>query len=541
MTRLRGVIYARASADKKGRAISVASQVAAGKLFFKENGIELVAILRDNDMSASRYAVYERPDYKRALDLLRSGDAKLLWTWENSRAQRELDVFVVLRKLLIEVGGFWAYDDRIYDMNDPDDRIDTAEDAVDSERESEKTRKRVLRGVKNRANDGWWHGPKPFGYTKVFHPESGEAIEMVPHPVTGPAVKEMAKRAIAKKPYSSIAKYLNDANVPTPRDGRWNARQVKNIYAASLDAVAWANLMDQCSPEQQELARDVVVRVSVDREHPSWIARSMNMDGKPTVYASPWNGSKVRSVLMNPAIAGLRVLRGTILCKGRWEALITEKQRTLLMVRLGNPTVKPRRDGIRAKHLLSGILGCSKCERFCYAHKRDGGIYACNQGHISRRVEDTDAFITEMVLARLESAPELFRVTESTDELSRAQADAEELRARLEGFTTEAVNGNLTAKRLAVIEAQLLPKIEAAEKRIHDLSTAPTLAPIAGAQARQVWADLDLAGRREVLRTVMRPRLVRTPVRGRFDPDAVSVTWLSGPVIPDPNPELVAA
>jgi site-specific DNA recombinase len=150
--RLSVVIYARASKDGKGRKISVASQVAQGRKWCTQVGATVVAVLVDNDLSASRYATEARGDYEEALRLLATGAANCLWTWENSRAQRELDVFVRLRKILVEVGGFWAYDDRLYDMHDPDDRVDTAEDAVDAERESEKLRKRVLRGVE--ARDG---------------------------------------------------------------------------------------------------------------------------------------------------------------------------------------------------------------------------------------------------------------------------------------------------------------------------------------------------------------------------------------------------
>jgi site-specific DNA recombinase len=146
---LRGIIYARASKDAKRRAISVSSQVAAGRRFFKKHNIVVVPVLIDNDMSASRYATHERGDYAEALRLLMTGAANLLWTWESSRATRKLDVFVELRRILVDMGGYWAYDGRIHDMNEPDDRIATAEDAVESEKESERLRKRVWRGVES--------------------------------------------------------------------------------------------------------------------------------------------------------------------------------------------------------------------------------------------------------------------------------------------------------------------------------------------------------------------------------------------------------
>src|SRR5947199_7439451 len=102
---LRVVIYARASKDGKGRKISVASQIAWGRKWCTQIGATVVAVLVDNDLSASRYATEARSDYEEALRLLATGAANCLWTWENSRAQRELDVFVRLREILVDVGG----------------------------------------------------------------------------------------------------------------------------------------------------------------------------------------------------------------------------------------------------------------------------------------------------------------------------------------------------------------------------------------------------------------------------------------------------
>ncbi|WET76856.1 hypothetical protein P3102_22395 [Amycolatopsis sp. QT-25] len=114
-----------------------------------------MAVLLDHNLSASRYATEERQDCTEALRLLSTGRANLLWTWENSRAQRNLSIFARLREILEKVGGYWAYD-----MNDPDDRIDTAEDAVDAERESEKIRRRTPRCRGSRAGRavGWSAG-----------------------------------------------------------------------------------------------------------------------------------------------------------------------------------------------------------------------------------------------------------------------------------------------------------------------------------------------------------------------------------------------
>src|SRR5205809_616803 len=111
-----GIKYLRASQDASGRSISVASQRDEGDEFFDEFDVVDAGEFCDNNQSASMYATEVREDYERALEVLRSGRANLLWTFDPSRAQRDLEVYVRLRRICIEMGAFWAYGGRIYDM-----------------------------------------------------------------------------------------------------------------------------------------------------------------------------------------------------------------------------------------------------------------------------------------------------------------------------------------------------------------------------------------------------------------------------------------
>jgi DNA invertase Pin-like site-specific DNA recombinase len=117
-----GVKYLRASQDASGRSISVASQLDEGEEFFAEFDIQDGGVFTDNDLSASTYATENRPDYERALEEIRAARANLIWTFDPSRAQRDIEVYARLRRLLIEAGTFWAYGGRIYDMSNPEDR-----------------------------------------------------------------------------------------------------------------------------------------------------------------------------------------------------------------------------------------------------------------------------------------------------------------------------------------------------------------------------------------------------------------------------------
>jgi site-specific DNA recombinase len=538
MPPLLGIIYARASKDRKGRSISVLSQIEAGRRFFARHGITEVAVLVDNDLSASRYATHEREDYAEALRLLATGAANLLWTWENSRATRELDVFVVLRRILVSIGGFWAYDERIYDMNLPDDRISTAEDAVESEKESERLRKRVTRGIESRAYSGQHHGAIWWGYRKVYDPRTGEATVEI-DPVTGPLAVELVERLLASASESGLAREFEERGIACPQEQKWTAVHVRKLYDASLEETSWARLSAGWMPEQLDAALEVFMLLKA-RESPSMIARHMNIGEYPHVMPGRWCAAKIRGIALNPARAGLRVHQGEIIGKAAWEGVITPHDYYRLLAKLGDPSRRTVKDGDRVKHLLSGIMKCGTCEAgIGIRHKDWGWAYRCKSGHVIRQQDKTDAYVVECVLRRLErpDALELFRVQVDADQAFRAaMSEAQELRARLDAFTDQAADGGITPERLARIEAKLMPKIEAAQRRIREIGMAPMLAEVVGPQARSVWAGLTIGQRRDVVRAIVRVRLMRMDQRGTvaFDPDAIEVTWLAhGPLVPE--------
>ncbi|UUV33611.1 recombinase family protein [Amycolatopsis roodepoortensis] len=529
---LRAVIYARASNAVKGRKVSVASQIATGRKFCSQHGIAVVAVLVDNNLSGSRYATEERQDYNEALRLLSTGQANTLWTWENSRAQRNLSVFAKLRDILEKVGGYWAYDDRIYDMNDPDDRIDTAEDAVDAERESEKIRKRTRRGVEARAMEGLWAGPLGYGYRIVYDQRTGEAHREV-DPETAPFAEAIVDRLIEEPNASVLVRELIEAGVPCARGHVWRADHVKKLQHLSKDPHGWAKLIDSLSTAQQEAAYEALVRARKDT--PSQVAQQMNREQWDHPLPGEWNVSKVRNIALSPVIAGLRVFRKQIIGKGVWQPIISDRKRALIVARLGDPSRSTVRDGTRVKYLQTGILLCGICETPTRSTplKRARPGYRCPHGHLMRDMERTDAYVVEAVLSRLESedARELFRYEDQADELTKAVATARELRARLDGFTDSAANGGIGPERLSRIEAKLVPQIEAAEERVRQIGVSPVVADLLGADARTVWAGLSLSQQREVLRAVVTPRLLPTKGgRAPFNPDDIMLTWLGAPV-----------
>ncbi|MFC4080892.1 recombinase family protein [Amycolatopsis samaneae] len=524
------MIYARASNDGKGRKVSIAQQIEIGRRWCQQAGAVVVAVLVDNDLSASRYATETRGDYEEALRLLAIGEANTLWTWENSRAQRELGTFVRLRKILEDVGGFWAYDDRLYDMQDPDDRMRVAEDAVDAERESEKLRKRVLRGVEARAMSGMWAGPLSYGYRIVYDRDTGEAGREIDES-TRDYAREIVLTLTETGNETALAKDLERRGIPCARATRWRADHVRKLHALSQDPEGWSKFTAALLPEQLDSAYEALVKVRT--ESPSQVAKDMNRGHWTHPMPGKWNASKTRNIALNPALAGLRVYRGKVIGKGTWPAIITEAEHAEVVAKLGDPARRSVRDGDRVKYLLSGILLCSVCdEPVTSAKPARHLVYRCKVGHLSRNMAKTDSVVVERLLARLASdvAREFFRYEGQAKELTEAVKTAQELRARLDGFTDKAADGELSPERLARIEAKLLPKIEAAEERARQIGVSPVVAELVGPQAPEVWETLSITQKRAVLRAVVRPRLLPT-VAGRapFNPNAIAMAWLGRP------------
>src|SRR3954451_17270689 len=166
VARPRAVIYTRVSSDPNDRGRSVEEQETECRAACKRNGWTVAAVYSDNDRSASRYATKARPEYGRVIDCIESGGADVLVTWEASRGTRDLSDYLRLRDLCESQDVLLSYSGRTYDMAESDDRFSTGLDYLLAERESDQTRKRVLRAVRANADKGRPHGKLLYGYPR---------------------------------------------------------------------------------------------------------------------------------------------------------------------------------------------------------------------------------------------------------------------------------------------------------------------------------------------------------------------------------------
>jgi site-specific DNA recombinase len=470
---LEAVIYARVSDDRDGLSRSPEQQVRDSERWCERQGIPILEILADPDKGASRYSRARRENYERALRLLKepSQRRRILVSWESSRAQRDLKVYVELREICEKSGSLWCYDGRIYDMRNAEDRRSTARDAVDDEYESERTRKRVMRDMRANAEAGRPHGKLKYGYRIVRDERTGRAIDRVPDEETAPIIREMAKRILAGEAIRSIARDLNARGIPAPRPAR---------------------------------------------------------KGPDAGGPAKWRSNTVRNLIVSPTYAGLRVTKGEVTGPATWEGILTVDEHERIKALLNDPRRLTQR-GVEPQWLLTNIATCGECGGpLLRVSPRRTDMYACvENGCVARSVRGVDHLVTEAVLRRLESPDALELLASNDQDAAAAFAEARALQDRLDAFVDRAAEGELSDRALARIEAKLLPQIAAAKRRAQSAIRSPLVAEMAGPEARGKWQAKTVRDRREVIRALVEVRIYKAPVRGQrlVNPKFVRLWW----------------
>jgi site-specific DNA recombinase len=452
------LIYTRVSQDQTRQGRSVDEQEHECRAVCDREGWTVVDVLSDNGRSASRYATKTRPAWEQVKRRLATDGIDVLVTWEASRNGRDLGEFVELRHICRANGVLLNYSGRTIDLDDSGDSFRAGLDALISEDESERTRKRVLRAMRSQAAKGRPHGRVLYGYRRSYDPKTGALTGQEPDPETAEVVREMARRFLSGESLYAITEDLN-------------ARRVSGVK---------------------------------------------------------WSMNRVKRCLMNPAYTGLRVHQGEVICDADWPPILDRPTFDAIAARL-----EPRRGGrggTDVKHLLSGIARCGKCGARMYVWKdRAKRVYACTSsgGHLARNKDHLDAYVTAVVLERLRTI-DFADMAAEHPEAAHERAEARQLRARLDEVAAECAAGRVSAAMLGKVEAELVPKIKAADRRARAAAIPPNLDDLAGEGVDRRWDALSIEQRREVVRLLLDVTVLpstRPPGSRGFDPDAVRLEW----------------
>ena len=452
--RMRALIYARVSLDlAEGR--SVAEQEGECRAWADREGWQVTRVITETG-SASRYArsTHARTKWPEVTTAIASGDYDILLTWEHSRATRQLDEYAQLRALCAAHAVLWGYSGAVYDLTQRSDRFRTGLDTLMSEDESARTSERVQRAVRARAQAGAPHGKLPYGYRREYDPTTGRLLRQVPDEDQAPIVREIYERVLAGDGVRTIAMDLSDRQVAPPRP-----------------------------PTTRH-----------DR-------------------TQTWLGITVRRIALSPTYAAKRVHKGVIVGDAQWEPLVTVETWERAVAVLTDPARVTRTGDSVARHLLSGLARCSKCggELRHLVNRGRYPTYICfSRGcyGVAISAPRLEEHIDDVVVALLAAhADTLTAHSAGTDEhgteLHDARAELEQLRGRLAGFVVEAGAGRLSPATLSALEADLTPKIQAAEARVRRLLVPRALKDVDLTDPATAWAAMSVAEKRKLLRELV--------------------------------------
>jgi len=281
------------------------------------------------------------------------------------------------------------------------------------------------------------------------------------------------------------------------------------------------------------------LRWMADRALDGWsvlrIARELDAKGVPTKEGRPWHSSTVRSVLINPTIAGLRVHRREVAGPAAWKPILERDKWERVVATLADPARKRRRPA--RKYLLAGLVESAAGDRMNGKPEKDGRTYYATRPSragtgdagemvpalmsLSISSERLDEFVTEAVLVALRDfkPAEIEIDTLAADEVTEIEAELTEL-AKLRGERTISMAEWLAARQ------PLEPAL--ADARARSGRAAPLRSRLLGApDVRTAWKKATIDDRRMAIAAVVEKVVVDRATRGRWTPmqERVTIVW----------------
>jgi site-specific DNA recombinase len=493
-------LYLRISKDRAGRAEGVDIQERQGHRYSAEQWPDLpIEVYSDNDIRASDPDVY-RPAYEKLRGAIRNGDVEQLWAVEQSRLERDE---VRWFKLAAEL---YAAD--VTEVHTGRDGIVRVDDvvagikAVINANEVRLLRKRVNDTLAERAADGCPPGGTAFGYTRFVAPKEFATVEV---------------------------------------DGK----ERKTLLIV---------------PEQAEAARQTATDL-LDGKSLTSVVNELRARGVPTARGGRWELATVRSMLLSPTIAGLRVHRGEVVGGGNWEPILDETTWRQVRAVLQTPTVTvtdPRGRPVEASRrrlraarrylLTSGLARCGRCGAALIAQQRRGRTPGSRPGyfcHSSRGgcngigilAEPLEEHVVEFAL-RWATSPEVIKAKDA----ARVRADEEGrdllgalglIEQRQHRAEDRLVDGTLDKPAYDRQARRLRDGRRDVERRLAEIrADGPTYRSHIE-EVRGRWGELTIEEQRRVMTDLLRIVVIRPAKPGtrKFDPDRVAIA----PVWPGPG------
>lgn len=241
-----------------------------------------------------------------------------------------------------------------------------------------------------------------------------------------------------------------------------------------------------------------------------------------------WTSIELRRKLLSPTYAGIRMHKG-VEVPATWEAIFTAEEHQALKAILGDPARLTQR-GSDPKYLLTGIAQCGVCgARLARRKNKHSNSYACSGKFcVSRSMTLVDELVEGVVVARL-SRPDIAEALKADEDprIGEAFAEARTIRERLSVFEQKAIAGELEPDEYTRLRDGLRERLAAVEAIAESASGAsPLPAQIAGPDAAELWAELPVESKRDVVRALFRIFVDRAPSKADIgDYSLIRVEW----------------
>lgn len=252
------------------------------------------------------------------------------------------------------------------------------------------------------------------------------------------------------------------------------------------------------------------------------VAREMKALGHPPRHAETWHQTHVRNVLINPAVAGLRVHQRKVAGEGNWEPIFDRATWDTLRVTLTWPGRK-RPQGGRPEYLLTGFAFTPSGEALGgkdgrYATRRSG-VEAKGPG-VSVNAAALDEWVETKVYERL-AVSSIVADDDIGDDDDVAAVEAE-----LAAVADLHGKGVISMAEWLAARSPLTARLEDARRR-------GAVGRIVGeVPVADLWADYTVGEKRETLALVVDRVVVGTATRGRWSPieermtaDGCGIVW----------------
>ncbi len=272
----------------------------------------------------------------------------------------------------------------------------------------------------------------------------------------------------------------------------------------------------------------------------------------PCVQGGQWNPTRLRGILLRPRNAGLAVYQGEIMEDAPGPAPIVERATWEAVVELLAAEHRRTSPGPAPRWLGSGLYLCGHPS--CAESNQPGVMrvgqngrsirsYRCEHGHLSRRAEPLDDFVTKLIVGRLAmpDAVDLVASKASVD-TKRLSLRATELRVKISEAGDLWEDGTFTAAEYKVRRGRLQSDLDEINWQLKVTSGRDPVAelPLGTPEVAKAWKALSLGNRRAILAELMTVTVLPSR-RGRphgykagsgepyLDPDSVRVMWVREP------------